>query len=265
VGRRSQIDQLLAGELARGQTQAKAAEAAGCSLATVKRRWAEPAFRELVRRIQTQQRQERDAALRYFWERGQAMLPLGLGALFTVLQDQTAPARDKLNATRVLFSQFAPPVPPPAPLIPSETDEAIAREIRQLQRLALAIAQAPPQRVARRQPTEPRDGPLVPPEEPVLVTPTPPPPPEPVRQAVPEPDPPQPVEEDQAEPEPAEDPQPPERPQPPLYEEGRRVRPHPRGKRRPAPASAASAGLSDEEAELRLLWQGIDPTSHGRR
>lgn len=241
MGRRSQIDQRLAEELARGQTHAKAAEAAGCSLSTVKRRWREARFKELVRQVQTEQRQERSAALLLFWERGQAMLPLGLGAVFDVLQDQTASARDKLNATRVLFGQFAPPVPPPQPPIPSETDEAIAREIEQLQRLALTMAQAPPQLSARRQPASPRGDPYVPPEEPVLVV-TPTPPPEPVREPAPEPEPPQQVEEDQAG---AEDPTPPERPQPPLYEDGRLVRPHPRQ------APQAHAGCVSLGAERR--------------
>ena len=67
MSRRSQIDGPLAEALARGETLAKAAEVAGCSVATAKRRWSEPAFRRRVIEVQEEGRRERAAVTYASW------------------------------------------------------------------------------------------------------------------------------------------------------------------------------------------------------
>lgn len=123
MGRRSQVDQRLAEELANGQTLAKAAEAAGCSVRTAERRWAEPAFRHLVIQLQEDGRREREAHLHATWQLGVRLLYPALSALQQTLQDPNASHLDKARAARVLLRAYGPKEEPPPPRILSVEQE----------------------------------------------------------------------------------------------------------------------------------------------
>jgi len=110
-GTRWQVDARLVEELAAGRTYRQAAEAAGCSLATVTRRMEDRAFRARIREAQDEARKERAQRVRAWQQAGEASLALGLAQLVQVLNDRgTAPAV-KVAAVRVLWQQFAPREP----------------------------------------------------------------------------------------------------------------------------------------------------------
>lgn len=136
MGRRSQIDQRLAEELARGQTLAKAAEAAGCSQRTAERRWAEPDFRDLVIRLQEDARKEREALLRLAWDRGGRLVGQAMVAIQDVFQDPNATHLDKTRAARLVLRAYGPKEEPPPLKVTSVEDEqraaAMAEQTRRL-------------------------------------------------------------------------------------------------------------------------------------
>jgi hypothetical protein len=136
VGRRSQVDQRLAEELARGATLAKAAQAAGCSQRTAERRWAEPEFRQLVIRLQEDARKECEALLRHAWESGGRLVGQALLALQGVFQDPAATHLDRTRAARLVLRAYGPKEEPPPLKVPSVEEErraaATAKEIARL-------------------------------------------------------------------------------------------------------------------------------------
>jgi hypothetical protein len=156
--RRSQVDRPLAEALARGETQQMAAEAARCSLNTVKRRWAEPAFRRLVHQIQQEQAQMRQALLYSSWTSGIKLLSSAHAALRDALQDPTASHLDRARAARVVLRAYGPREEPPAPFVPTVEQEqeaaAAAAKIRQL------IAQTNVVDLDTRRPPPPRPAPV---------------------------------------------------------------------------------------------------------
>jgi hypothetical protein len=136
VGRRSQVDQRLAEEFANGKTAAAAAEAAGCSVRTAERRWAEPAFRDLVIRLQEDARKEREALLRTAWDSGGRLVRQAMLALQDVFQDPNASHLDKTRAARLVLRAYGPKEEPPPLKIPTVEEEqraaAVASEIARL-------------------------------------------------------------------------------------------------------------------------------------
>jgi hypothetical protein len=122
--------------LARGDTLSKASEAAGCSLATAKRRWAEPAFRQRVIQAQEDGRRQRQAIVYASWHLGVQLVPAALSTLQATLQDPRASHLDKARAARVLLRAYGPRAEPPAPTVLSVADEqaseAMAEQVRQL-------------------------------------------------------------------------------------------------------------------------------------
>jgi hypothetical protein len=135
VSRRSQVDQPLAEALARGETLAKAAEVAGCSLATAKRRWAEPEFRRRVIAVQEDGRRERQAIMHASWYLGVQLVPTALRVLQATLVDTQASHLDKSRAARLLIRAYGPKEEPPAPRVLSVEDEQL------LERQAAQVAQ----------------------------------------------------------------------------------------------------------------------------
>jgi hypothetical protein len=136
VGRRSQVDQRLAEELSRGATLAKAAEAADVSTRTAERRWSEPAFRQLVIRLQEDARKEREAAMRQAWQGGIRLLGQALVALQDVFQDPNATHLDKTRAARLVLRAYGPKEEPPALKIPSvEEEQRAAQQAEEVARL----------------------------------------------------------------------------------------------------------------------------------
>src|SRR5829696_9387541 len=108
MSRRTQIDGPLAEALARGETLTSAAESAGCSLATAKRRWAEPQFRRRVVEVQEEGRRDRQARQHASWYYGVKLVYPALQALQATLQDPQASHLDKARAARVLLRAYGP-------------------------------------------------------------------------------------------------------------------------------------------------------------
>lgn len=148
----------MAEQLSRGNTLAKAAEAAGCSLNTAKRRWAEPWFRNLVIQLQEDARREREAYLHAAWQLGTKLLQPALIALQDTLQDPTASHLDRARAARVVLRSYGPKEEPPAPMVPTVEQEqqsaAMAAQVRQL------LARANVVDLDTRRPTPPRPAPV---------------------------------------------------------------------------------------------------------
>jgi hypothetical protein len=138
MGRRTQIDQPLAEALARGETLAKAAQAAGCALATAKRRWQEPGFRALVVQLQHDARRERQALLHATWHLGVQLVFPALRALQETLQDPQASHLDKARAARVLLRAYGPREEPPAPVVRTVEDEQQSAAMAEATRKLLA-------------------------------------------------------------------------------------------------------------------------------
>jgi hypothetical protein len=136
MSRRNQIDGPLAEALARGETLSRAAESAGCSLATAKRRWAEPEFRRRVIAVQEEGRRDRQARQHASWYYGVKLVYPALQALHDTLQDAQASHLDKARAARVLLRAFGPKEEPPEPRVLSVEDEQLQeRQAAQVLRL----------------------------------------------------------------------------------------------------------------------------------
>jgi hypothetical protein len=140
MARRSQIDRLLAEQLSRGLTLKAAAEAAGCSEKTAKRRWAEPGFRKLVIALQDDARRQREGIVYASWHLGIQLLPTALHALQDTLQDPNASHLDKSRAARLLIRTYGPRAEPAPPAVLSVEDEQVSEQMAATVRRLLARA-----------------------------------------------------------------------------------------------------------------------------
>jgi hypothetical protein len=123
VGRRAHVDARLIEELANGATLEQAAVKARCSLATAKRRNADPEFRARVQARQEQDRRQRQAFRWDLWFGGEKVAGHSIRRLHEILDSPTASDRDKIRAGAVLLRTFAPKQEPPQPYVPSVADE----------------------------------------------------------------------------------------------------------------------------------------------
>jgi hypothetical protein len=118
---------------AAGKKAAEAAEAAGCSVATAKRRWARREFKDAVIELQKEQIRQREARRYEVWGLGEGLVNNGLLALGQILAAHDASDRDKIRAAGLLLRQFGPVAEPAPPHIPTASQEQMAAVSAQLQ------------------------------------------------------------------------------------------------------------------------------------